>query len=190
MIGILTANPTPKKKPKQVVRKHKPKSKRSEEEAEFDDEKGAVKENSKKSAPIRLPKGLSLIDRDVADELLVWDERSEGPHTVKVVCYHESLLPPSALPMTAIRPPGKDRVGYAAQYFNIPEVPGVMSGWLSGFVDLPAGAIKDAEGVGECAQVFFIADCQDDAGSCKFSTLTLLMILTMSLVELTLTQTK
>ena len=38
-----------------------------------------------------------------------------------------------------------------------------MSGWISGFVELPPGAIKDAEGVGECAQVFFITDCQDDA---------------------------
>ena len=60
----------------------------------------------------------------------------------QVVCHGESLRPPSALPITAIRPPGKDRVGYAAQSFNIPEIPGVMSGWISGFVELPAGAIK------------------------------------------------
>ena len=33
-----------------------------------------------------------------------------------------------------------------------------------GFVELPAGAIKDAEGVGECAQVFFVSECQDDGG--------------------------
>ena len=38
-----------------------------------------------------------------------------------------------------------------------------MSGWISGFVELPPGAIKDAEGVGECAQVFFITESQDDA---------------------------
>lgn len=29
---------------------------------------------------------------------------------------------------------------------------------------LPPGAIKDAEGVGECSQVFFVSECQDGAG--------------------------
>ena len=33
-----------------------------------------------------------------------------------------------------------------------------------GFVMLPPGAIKDAEGVGECSQVFFVSECQDGAG--------------------------
>ena len=47
------------------------------------------------------------------------------------------------------------------QFFSQPEIPNVMSGWISGYVVLPPGAIKDAEGVGECSQVFFIADCQD-----------------------------
>jgi len=45
----------------------------------------------------------------------------------------------------------------------VPEINGKMSGWISGYVELPAGAIKDAEGVGECAQVFFISECQDGA---------------------------
>lgn len=36
-----------------------------------------------------------------------------------------------------------------------------MSGWISGFVDLPPEAIKDAEGVGRFAQVFFVSDCQN-----------------------------
>ena len=65
--------------------------------------------------------------------------------------------------MTAKRPPGKDKVGSAAQSFNVPEIPRQMSGWISGFVELPPQAIKDAEGVGECAQVFFISECQDGA---------------------------
>ena len=33
----------------------------------------------------------------------------------------------------------------------------------AGFVELPAGAIKDAEGVGESSQVFFVAECQDSS---------------------------
>ena len=61
-------------------------------------------------------------------------------------------------------------MGFAAQFFNTAETEGmvlegqrsgVMSGWISGFVVLPPGAIKDAEGVGECSQVFFVGDCQD-----------------------------
>jgi hypothetical protein len=38
---------------------------------------------------------------------------------------------------------------------------------LPGFVVLPAGAIKDAEGVGDCSQVFFVSECQDGAGGCR-----------------------
>ena len=65
---------------------------------------------------------------------------------------HFIILYRSALPKTAKRAKGKDRVGYAAHSFNIPEIPGTMSGWISGFVDLPPEAIKDAEGVGKYAQ--------------------------------------
>ena len=72
----------------------------------------------------------------------------------KVVCYEETLQPPSALPITTTRPPGKDKVGSAAQSFNVPEVPKHMSGWISGFVTLPAQAIKDAEGVGSVLRYF------------------------------------
>lgn len=30
-------------------------------------------------------------------------------------------------------------------------------------MELPPGAIKDAENVGPCSQVFYVADCQDDS---------------------------
>ncbi len=36
-----------------------------------------------------------------------------------------------------------------------------MSGWISGFVQLPPKAIKDAEAVGQYSQVFFVSDCQE-----------------------------
>ena len=36
-----------------------------------------------------------------------------------------------------------------------------------GFVVLPAGAIKDAEGVGNCSQVFSVSECQDGAGGSR-----------------------
>ena len=36
-----------------------------------------------------------------------------------------------------------------------------MSGWISGFMELPPGAIKDAEGVGDACQVFVVSSCQN-----------------------------
>ena len=42
---------------------------------------------------------------------------------------------------SAERPPGKDKAALAAQSFNVPEVPGKMSGWISGFVELPPEVI-------------------------------------------------
>ena len=38
----------------------------------------------------------------------------------------------SSVCLSAVRPAGKERVGYAAQSFNVPEISGVMSGWISG----------------------------------------------------------
>lgn len=66
---------------------------------------------------------------------------------------HEAAHPPTQLPITAVRPEGKDVVGVAAQSFNVPEIPGKMSGWISGFCELPPGGIKDAEGVSELAEI-------------------------------------
>ena len=40
------------------------------------------------------------------------------------------------------------------------EIPGLASGWIAGFVELPGGAIKDEEIVGEYVQVFFVSDCE------------------------------
>ena len=139
------------------------------------------------------------------------------------------FLPVPPTPLVAVRPKGKEKFGFAAQSFNMPEIAGVMSGWISGitqlswslclqtrrnhthssyycvfiysshftvhlqpftltvnfyrvyltvsflpcvspspgFVVLPAGAIKDAEGVGDCSQVFFVSECQDGAGGSR-----------------------
>ena len=90
-----------------------------------------------------LPSGITFISRDVGDELSVWDDLSNSVKTIKMICHKESLQPVSALPVTAQRPNGNDRVGYAAQSFHIPEIADIMSGWISGFLELPAGAIKD-----------------------------------------------
>ncbi len=161
MIGLLTANPTPAKKQK---------GKTANGGSSFDNQgvrrRLTADDNFrliKAETPVVLPDGVSYLSRNRGSELQVWDYKSDASKNVKVVCYAESLQPPSALPITAPRPPGKDEVCYAAQSFSVPEISGSMSGWISGYIELPAGAIKDAEGVGECAQVFFISECQEGA---------------------------
>lgn len=153
IVGMLKANPTPAKSKKRPAGGE---ARKGILKLRYDD--GAEQEE----APVVLPRGVRFMDRQLADELQVWDDETEDSKRMRVVSFKESLYPPSALPITAARPPGKNKVGFAAQSFNVPEAPGLMSGWITGFVELPAGAIKDAEGVGECAQVFFVSECQDD----------------------------
>ena len=51
--------------------------------------------------------------------------------------------------------------GLAAQAFNvIADNSTMLPGYITGNLVLPPKGIKDAEGVGICAQVFNIADCQ------------------------------
>jgi len=158
IVGLLKAAPTPAKRKRdilinnQILKKKSTKNNTLKEEPLEDEYE-----------PIVLTKDVNYIDRNNGDELEVWDDNTEKSKITRVVCYNETLQPPSALPITAQRPKGKNGVGFAAQSFNIPEIAGIMSGWITGFVELPAGAIKDAEGVGECTQVFTVADCQDGA---------------------------
>ena len=55
------------------------------------------------------------MQRGESDEIKIWDDATDTSKTLKVVCYEETLYPPSALPITAKRPHGKDKVGSAAQ---------------------------------------------------------------------------
>jgi len=162
MIGLLTANPTPQKKAKggRLVKGNGAGNAISKRLLQGDDESSM--RLIKSDAPVVLPRDVSYLSRQGGDDLMVWDDQLDGTRESKIVCYAESL-PPSALPITQPRRPGKDEVCFAAQSFSVPEIGGKMSGWISGYVELPAGAIKDAEGVGECAQVFFISECQDGA---------------------------
>jgi hypothetical protein len=135
MIGVLTANPTPAKpktkkpqqRPKTSAGAKGPKSKGSkshrddgdeEAEAEFDfDGASAGASKITKSKPPKIPKELAsqLIPREVGDELQVWDDGTDAARTLKVVCYTESLHPPSALPITAERPPGNGGMSAAGK---------------------------------------------------------------------------
>lgn len=54
-----------------------------------------------------------------------------------------------------------DVFGLAAQAFNVPaDLTSLMPGYISGNLVLPPKGVKDAEGVGACAQVFTLFDCQ------------------------------
>lgn len=156
VVGELRADKTPIKYNKRSN------NKQNDKKLKFTHTGAFGNNGNEKTEPILLPKDVTYLPRDESNELLIWDESRQITQTARVLCFRDNLNP-STLPITAIRPPGKDKVGVAAQSFNVPEQPGHMSGWISGFVELPAGAIKDAEGVGECSQVFFVANCQDGA---------------------------
>ena len=93
------------------------------------------------------------------ESTVVWDELTQTNKARKVVVRADSLNP-SELPITHKRDDDNERVGSAAQAFNIPPSSDTMPGWISGNLALPPLAIKDAEGVGDCTQVFFVQTCQ------------------------------
>ena len=80
--------------------------------------------------------------------------------SLELFAYSEDLVG-HQLPTTK-RSKGESNVfGLAAQAFNVPsDSSTLMPGYITGNLVLPPKGIKDAEGVGICAQVFNIGDCQ------------------------------
>ena len=153
LVGFIEAQATPRKK--------KPQGQSRQQHGQ-----GLKKTESAPPAPVQLPRGLKFLDRDRLDELQVWGDETEEVVTTNVVSVHE-LVRPQKLPAAESRPKNKRHlVGLAAQCFNVKAPPSYMSSWLSGFVELPPHCSKDPESVGNCAQVFFVAECQDLAGAC------------------------
>jgi centromere protein C len=150
IVGVLTAEPTPRKKKSKLNGKGNGGAGGSRI--------AVVKEA--KLPPVSLPKDLTFGDSESLD---VWDDAKDQIKNERVVCSADTLPEPASLPITASRAKNRTAVGTAAQFFSVPGIPNVMSGWLTGALVLPPEAIKDAEGVGECAQVFFVVDCQDGA---------------------------
>lgn len=155
MIGFLQAEPTPKK-PKRATKAGQ-RGGGATKKLKFS------KEYEEPVKPVVLPKGVKYLERDSVEELNVWDETKDDIVESSVVCLHERVNP-LQLPPAESRPNNKKHlVGLAAQSFNVKESPDFMSSWISGFVELPPHGIKDPECVGDCAQVFFVAECQDEA---------------------------
>lgn len=171
LAGILKAEPTPKKQ--KIVRKRKLTKvnqlaldrEQSSDEDQLDWTEPKQKDFDEMPAPIKLPANVKYIDREEALDrgLLVWRHDDNSVVPVKVVCCKDRMPPPTALPITADRRSKKSKGAFAASYFYTPSVSGILPSWIAGYVELPPGAIKDEEAVGECSQVFFIGDCQDRA---------------------------
>mmetsp|Transcript_16597 Transcript_16597/g.23656 ORF Transcript_16597/g.23656 Transcript_16597/m.23656 type:complete len:758 (+) Transcript_16597:192-2465(+) len=101
------------------------------------------------------------------NEALVWDEEAGDLKEKKLVAYSSDMTA-TRLPKTTGRGRHESNVlGFASQAFNVAGIGDSIPGWISGNLLLPPRAIKDAEGVGLCSQVFFVGDCQP--GSIEFS---------------------
>mmetsp|Transcript_20193 Transcript_20193/g.61281 ORF Transcript_20193/g.61281 Transcript_20193/m.61281 type:complete len:546 (-) Transcript_20193:743-2380(-) len=150
-----------RKAPKRGAAKKKGKAEDDDDEDddETDTELSSIAKKPKPLPRSALPRRYTYRDDGWA---LVWDEETVSATEKRIVTYSRSLQQ-TELPITAVRPRNKQGVGLAAQAFNTPEVAGHMPGWISGQVVLPPQAIKDAEGVGACAQVFVVASAQPDS---------------------------
>ncbi len=118
---------------------------------------GEVEERSKYTKHMktlyysRLPFGPDLIENH---------EKPDHYYFLEICAFSEDLqghqLPPTK------RSNGESKVfGLAAQAFNVAADPSTgLPGYITGNLVLPPKGLKDAEGVGTCAQVFTIGDCQ------------------------------
>mmetsp|Transcript_17308 Transcript_17308/g.21151 ORF Transcript_17308/g.21151 Transcript_17308/m.21151 type:complete len:756 (-) Transcript_17308:470-2737(-) len=156
--SVLTAEPTPYKKRK-VVRLEEASGDRSKkvkgQESTLVEEKTI--ESLKPFNISKLRKKFKIQEGKVAS---VWDEGRGQIEERKIFCYPEDLIG-HELPHIK-RNKGESKVfGLAAQAFNISaDFSTLMPGYITGNLVLPPKGIKDAEGVGLCAQVFNIGDCQ------------------------------
>ena len=94
----------------------------------------------------------------------VWSETFEDTTETKIVS-RLSNRNFSQLPLSKSRKKGESKkVGRASQAFHVQtDDDDLFPGYIAGNVVLPPKAIKDAEGVGLCSQVFNVGDCQTNS---------------------------
>jgi len=94
----------------------------------------------------------------------VWSETFEETTETKIVS-RLSNRNFSQLPLSKSRKKGESKkVGQASQAFHVQtDDDDLFPGYIAGNVVLPPKAIKDAEGVGLCSQVFNVGDCQPNS---------------------------
>lgn len=165
LVGHLVAPPTPISAASSRAKATRSKTPKNKTKASKDKDKSKGSVNETEPLPlVVLPRSVQFEDRGNGGSLRVWNDFLDRVEVVKCVSHRDSMDALAPLPITSDRPKKKaSLVGYAAQAFNLPDTSGFMSSCITGFVELPPGAIKDAEGVGECLQVFYVSDCQDMA---------------------------
>lgn len=120
----------------------------------------------RKHAPPRKALLKSELPDDVkirnGDKCKVWNEARSKKQSLVVVCRDKTLKKNEReLPITGGRHESDSEVvGIASQAFQLNQASESIPGWISGTLELPPTAIKDAEGVGMCSQVFFVVSCQ------------------------------
>lgn len=173
MVGLLTAEPTPKKSRRTTTSKTSKASTAGQRlqkggkgrAAHAQSEEGGEHDTSMETnlPPVKLPKKYRYLDASKSAVFSVWDNHSEKLAKQRIVTVRETMPALRPLPPAEGQKSRHGPVGYAGHTFVIPEVQREMSGWISGYLELPPRAVKDAELVGVYAQLFFVAQGQPGA---------------------------
>jgi hypothetical protein len=81
---------------------------------------------------VDVPSSNKYVDRSDNSKFIVWNEYERSETMMQVVRTTEFSQPTMQLQKGVMRPPERDQVGFACHVFNVDEVPGTISGWLSG----------------------------------------------------------
>lgn len=81
---------------------------------------------------VDVPSSNKYVDRSDNSKFIVWNEYERSETMMQVVRTTEFSQPTMQLQKGIMRPPERDQVGFACHVFNVDEVPGTISGWLSG----------------------------------------------------------
>mmetsp|Transcript_10995 Transcript_10995/g.16624 ORF Transcript_10995/g.16624 Transcript_10995/m.16624 type:complete len:226 (+) Transcript_10995:4950-5627(+) len=154
--GILTAEPTPYKKRKRTTRL-------SDKEHDKDEDRKNKAKTDYTTKPFNSSKLRKKYNFGDGQVMNVWNEAIRQVEERKICAFTEDLKG-HELPATK-REKGESKVfGLAAQAFNVATDPSTcLPGYITGNLVLPPRGIKDAEGVGICAQAFTVGDCQPNS---------------------------
>ena len=104
-----------------------------EEELQVDDDDDDVQGDAMDDfVVVDVPSSNKYVDRSDNSKFIVWNEYERSETMMQVVRTTEFSQPTMQLQKGVMRPPERDQVGFACHVFNVDEVPGTLSGWLSG----------------------------------------------------------
>lgn len=103
-----------------------------EEELQVDDDDDVQGDAMDDFVVVDVPSSNKYVDRSDNSKFIVWNEYERSEVMMQVVRTTEFSQPMMQLQKGIMRPPERDQVGFACHVFNVDEVPGTLSGWLSG----------------------------------------------------------